>query len=233
MELLSRTVAVSAALIISAAAMAADSSCKVMDPELQGSYSGPCLNGLAHGQGVASGLAQYRGDFVAGAKHGAGIKSWPNGDRYEGEFVDDRKHGHGIYVWGQRTRWAGERYTGQYARDRRHGPGIYEWPDGRQLAGRWREDLPPAALPPAMQATVRHYAGQMIAVSTPGATVCRDVAVGIAQKDTFRGVVQALEGDQIRIKIAKVGSFSDRLDDQKIAVGVEIQQQRDEWYACR
>ena len=40
--------------------------CRVLDPELQGSYTGPCVNGLAEGRGAASGLATYEGEFRAG-----------------------------------------------------------------------------------------------------------------------------------------------------------------------
>jgi hypothetical protein len=40
--------------------------CKVLDPELQGSYTRPCVNGLAQGEGYATGSATYRGHFKAG-----------------------------------------------------------------------------------------------------------------------------------------------------------------------
>src|ERR671936_2685573 len=95
--------------------------CRVLDPELQASYSGPCVNGLAEGRGFAHGTATYEGDFRAGRKHGRGVKTWPNGDRYEGDFVEDRKEGTGMYVWGRRSPWAGQRYTGGFLNDRRHG----------------------------------------------------------------------------------------------------------------
>ena len=49
----------------------AEVNCKVLDPALQGRYEGPCLNGLAQGLGEAvGGATRYRGDFVAGRKHG-------------------------------------------------------------------------------------------------------------------------------------------------------------------
>src|SRR5438067_5493981 len=96
--------------------------CQVLDPELQGSYSGPCVNGLAEGKGVARGSAEYEGEFKAGRKHGRGVKSWPSGDRYEGEFANDEKQGHGTYTWG-RGPWAGERYEGNYVDDKREGFG--------------------------------------------------------------------------------------------------------------
>src|SRR5688500_16617172 len=61
-------------------AVHAQSPCRVLDPELQGSYRGPCVNGLAEGEGAASGAAEYRGSFRGGRKHGHGVKTWPNGD---------------------------------------------------------------------------------------------------------------------------------------------------------
>src|SRR5687767_8279771 len=84
--------------------------CKVLDPELQGSYDGGCVNGYAEGRGEARGRATYIGAFSAGRKHGKGVKTWPaTGDRYEGDFVEDRKHGTGTYAWGSRSPAAGER----------------------------------------------------------------------------------------------------------------------------
>lgn len=81
--------------------------CKVLDPELQGTYAGGCVNGLADGSGEATGTARYQGAFKAGKKHGKGVKTWPDtGDRYEGDFVEDRKQGAGTYVWGSRSAWA-------------------------------------------------------------------------------------------------------------------------------
>ena len=88
-----------AAMLLSVALAGAAADCRVVDSELQGTYTGPCVNGLAQGQGTAAGTARYTGEFVEGRKQGAGHKEWPNGDRYEGEFLNDLKHGHGIYVW--------------------------------------------------------------------------------------------------------------------------------------
>ena len=48
-----------AAILFVACSTAWGQSCKVLDPELQSSYSGPCLNGLAQGEGRASGIAEY------------------------------------------------------------------------------------------------------------------------------------------------------------------------------
>ena len=37
--------------------------CKVIPDSLQGSYSGKCKDGLAHGKGIARGVDFYKGEF--------------------------------------------------------------------------------------------------------------------------------------------------------------------------
>ena len=111
------------ASFFSPSALAAD--CRVLDPELHGFYEGGCKNGLAHGDGVATGSAEYRGEFRKGMKDGKGVKTWPWGDRYEGSFAADRRSGKGMYIWGKASQWAGERYVGDYVADQRHGQGTY------------------------------------------------------------------------------------------------------------
>src|SRR5690625_1603316 len=53
--------------------------CVVQDPELQLSYSGDCVDGQAHGRGVATGLhgAFYQGRFENGAAMAMGLNSMP------------------------------------------------------------------------------------------------------------------------------------------------------------
>src|SRR5512139_2318889 len=126
-------------LLLLLALPAAAQECKVLDPELQGAYAGPCKDGLAEGVGQAKGAAEYRGEFRAGRKHGKGVKTWPNGDRYEGEFAEDHREGRGKYTWG-RGPWEGESYEGGYLADKRHGEGTYRFSSGDVYRGLWAED---------------------------------------------------------------------------------------------
>ena len=183
--------------------------CKVMDPELQASYSGPCVNGLAEGQGSASGVAEYVGGFKAGRKHGHGVKTWPNGDRYEGEFVADHRQGYGSYVWG-RGAWQGERYDGEFAADRRYGYGIYWWPSGDVYQGPWQADAPIGPGTEMMRARAKHDAELRAAVARDGQKVCREMPVGIGGREWVRGVVVGIEGEHVGVRIddpGKQGNF--------------------------
>ena len=170
----------------------------MIDPELQASYSGPCVNGLAEGEGAARGSAEYRGAFQAGRKHGKGVKTWPNGDRYEGEFVADAKHGYGVYEWGAGP-WQGERYDGAFVDDRRHGYGIYWWPFGDVYAGPWEQDRPTGPGTQMMHARAKFAEEARAAVGREGQKVCRQAASGA--RDWVHGVVVAVEGDDVAVRI--------------------------------
>jgi len=181
--------------------------CRVLDPELQRAYSGPCVGGLAEGEGVALGAAEYRGAFKAGRKHGRGVKIWPNGDRYEGEFAADHKDGYGSYEWG-RGPWEGERYDGSFAADRREGYGIYWWPSGDVYAGPWESDRPTGPGTEMMLARARFAAEVLAAVARPGQKVCREMRVGIGGRDWVRGVVAGIEADHVGVRIDDPGTHA-------------------------
>ena len=134
------------------------------------------MNGFAEGEGTARGVAEYRGGFQGGRKHGKGVKTWPNGDRYEGEFVADLKAGYGVYVWGSGP-WEGERYDGSFAADRRHGYGIYWWPSGDIYSGPWESDLPTGPGTEMMRARAKFAAEAQAAVAREGQKVCREMPV--------------------------------------------------------
>ena len=191
-------------VFVAVAAPAFAQPCKVLDPELQGSYRGPCVNGLAQGEGMASGQAEYRGAFKAGHKHGRGVKTWPNGDRYEGEFVADRKEGYGVYVWGKGP-WEGERYDGSFANDRREGHGIYWWPHGDVYDGPWEADRATGPSTQMMQARARFAAEARAALAKRGQRVCREVVFGIGGRDWLRGEVADVEGEYVGVRIQDAG----------------------------
>jgi hypothetical protein len=181
--------------------------CRVIDPELQASYSGPCVDGLAEGEGVASGIAQYRGGFKAGRKHGKGVKAWPNGDRYDGEWDADTRHGYGSYVWGEGP-WKGERYDGPFVQDRRHGYGLYWWPTGDVYAGPWENDQLTGPGTEMMRARAKYAAEARAAVAKEGQKVCREMPVGIGGRDWVRGVVVGIEGDHVGVRIDDPGAHA-------------------------
>ena len=200
-----KTVTVTLFLLFATAAQAQQ--CRVLDPELQGFYSGPCVAGLAEGNGVAGGAAQYEGEFKAGMKHGKGVKTWPNGDRYEGEFLEDRRQGRGAYTWG-RGPWQGERYEGEFANDRRNGKGTYRYASGDVYSGPWQDDRAIGAPTPMMQALAKFEQESLAAVGKVGTKVCREVAVGIGGRDWQRGVVEAVQGNQVGVRIGAELSWS-------------------------
>ena len=190
--------------------------CKVLDPELQASYAGPCVNGLAEGVGSARGIAEYQGEFRAGRKHGQGVKAWPNGDRYEGGFVEDRKEGTGKYSWG-RGPWAGESYEGPYLEDQRHGEGVYRWPTGDVYQGPWVRDAIAGYATPMMLAQRKHAEEAKLAVAQAGRKVCREMAIGIALAEWIRGTVVGVSGEEVGVRGDDPGT------NRHVVAGVELQ----------
>ncbi|HET7198828.1 MAG TPA: hypothetical protein VFI86_09190 [Burkholderiales bacterium] len=192
---------VTVTIFLLAAGIARAQGCRVLDPELQSAYSGPCVNGLAEGKGVADGTAHYEGGFKAGKKDGKGAKTWPNGDRYEGDFAGDRREGHGTYTWG-RGPWQGERYEGAFAQDRRNGYGEYRYSSGDVYRGPWKDDVaigPPTEM---MRARAKFEEESLAAVGKAGTKVCREIEVGIGGRAWQRGVVEEVKGDQVAVRTA-------------------------------
>jgi len=73
-------------------------SCKVLKPEIAGTYEGKCKNGLAHGKGTASGADSYTGQFSKGLPNGTGKYTWQNGNTYNGEWADGMRNGIGRFT---------------------------------------------------------------------------------------------------------------------------------------
>lgn len=205
--------------------------CQVLDPELQGAYAGPCVNGLAEGEGHASGKAEYRGGFKAGRKHGKGVKTWPNGDRYEGEFIADAKHGTGLYVWG-RGPWAGERYEGGFANDRRQGFGVYRWRTGDVYRGPWHNDLATGPPTPMMQARAKFEEEARRAVAQQGTKVCREMPVGIGAWEWVQGTVAALAEGKVGIRIDEPGKHRHVIAGAEVNRGEIVWDEPTGWTPC-
>jgi len=218
-------------LFLFLASLALAQECKVQDPELQGAYSGRCVDGLAEGMGVASGIAEYTGEFKAGRKHGKGVKTWANGDRYEGDFFEERIEGFGTYTFG-RGPWAGESYTGEYVGGKRHGHGVYRWASGDVYSGPWREDVPVGPPTAMMLAQAKHREESRAAVAQPGQKVCREVAVGIGGRDWIRGTVLAVnEERQVAVRIDEIGP-QNPLGALGLKPGVFVWAAAEQWTPC-
>lgn len=222
-----------AALLGSCVAGAQSVSCIVADAELQGSYTGACVNGRADGYGEARGsAAQFRGEFKAGLPHGKGVKTWPSDDHYEGDFVEGRKEGTGMYVWGRRSQWAGHRYTGGWLKDRRHGYGVYELPNGERYAGPWENDRFVGKPTASMVARARMFAEHAAAVGRVGARVCRELELGVGVRDTVRGTVMEVDGDRVVVRIDDSGKLDHTLNDRPVRKGAIITDALKSWSLC-
>lgn len=70
--------------------------CEVKIPEIAENYEGKCKKGLAHGEGIASGVDTYEGSFKKGLPHGEGVYTFANGNVYSGSFEKGQKVGKGM-----------------------------------------------------------------------------------------------------------------------------------------
>jgi hypothetical protein len=75
--------------------------CKVLMEAISATYLGDCRNGLAHGQGIATGIDKYEGSFRRGLPHGRGSYTWANGDMYSGQWRNGKRHGEGTFIFFQ------------------------------------------------------------------------------------------------------------------------------------
>lgn len=93
--------------------------CKVLLPQISGSYEGGCKKGLAHGQGKAKGTDHYEGQFRAGYPDGKGTYVWSTGEKYTGQWKNGKRNGIGEYTFldngkdtTNRGQWTDDQYTG-------------------------------------------------------------------------------------------------------------------------
>ncbi len=86
-------------LLCSGASLMSQEKCTVLVKELEGSYTGDCKKGLAHGMGLAQGTDFYEGKFSKGLPHGSGKYTWSDGRVYEGEWRKGLRDGEGTMTY--------------------------------------------------------------------------------------------------------------------------------------
>ena len=203
--------------------------CKVIDPELQGSYEGGCRKGLASGKGVARGVATYEGGFREGMKAGRGVKTWPWGDRYDGEFENDHKNGSGVYTWGKGTQWAGQGYEGQFKDDRREGLGVYSWPNGDRYEGQWKQDQRMGLS--VMETRQRKALAVQQEAFKPGVTVCW-VSPAIEYGLVVKGKVESFDGSVLTVRLVELPPGLPIAQGSQLQVGQRIADGPIDWTPC-
>ncbi len=95
---------------------AQEQSCRVLLPNISGTYSGDCKNGLADGRGTAQGVDKYYGQFDKGLPEGKGTYTWADGSYYEGQWKQGMREGKGKMVYKDSTitgYWRTDKYIGQ------------------------------------------------------------------------------------------------------------------------
>jgi hypothetical protein len=101
--------------------------CRVWNPHPQSGetvqWSGACVNGFAHGRGVAKWSRNNvpyetdEGEWHDGRQFGHGTQVWPAGS-YDGELLDSEPAGRG------KLTLQGVRYAGSFRNGKPNGPGI-------------------------------------------------------------------------------------------------------------
>jgi len=86
-------------ILFSGTVIYAQNDCKVLMPEISGSYTGKCKNGLAHGKGLAVGADTYEGRFSKGLPNGSGTYRWEDGRIYEGDWSKGVRDGKGSMIY--------------------------------------------------------------------------------------------------------------------------------------
>ena len=178
--------------------------CVVQDPELQLSYSGDCVDGQAHGRGVATGLhgAFYQGRFENGAADGYGVKLYANGDAYAGEWSGGYRQGFGVYEYGERSPWRGDKYVGHWHRDQRHGQGTYMfYPTMEPFESQWDQGAPQTEASPLLQRRQRSVEVLMPVIGRVGVQVCSTLTDGAGPERVAHGQVVAVHDDRIQVRV--------------------------------
>jgi len=109
------------------------------DPKASITWTGPCKDGLAEGQGTLKTfqdgkvVAEASGEWRQGKANGHG--SWTaNGVHYEGELRDDEMNGRGVLTYR-----SGTRYEGEFRDDKPNGRGVIAYANGDRYEGEVRD----------------------------------------------------------------------------------------------
>jgi hypothetical protein len=86
-------------ILFSGSILYAQQDCKVLMPEISGSYAGKCKKGLAHGKGLATGMDTYEGRFKKGLPDGTGKYTWADGRVYQGSWSEGKRDGKGTMIY--------------------------------------------------------------------------------------------------------------------------------------
>jgi hypothetical protein len=86
-------------ILISGSILYGQKECKVLIPEISGSYTGKCKKGLAHGKGLAISTDTYEGRFSKGLPDGHGKYTWADGRIYEGAWKEGIMEGQGTMIY--------------------------------------------------------------------------------------------------------------------------------------
>lgn len=70
-------------------------------------------------------------------------------------------------------------------------------------------------------------------VARPGAQVCREMRVGIAERDWVRGVVLEADGARVKIRIEAPGRFHHAIGGITLAIGAVVSDDAIAWTPCR
>ena len=104
-------------LIITSSSELIAQDCKVLDPNLEGVYTGECKNGKAAGLGKAVGKYTYEGEFKAGLPDGKGEMTDDRGILFKGNFKKGKRDGEGILYLKdsiQNGFWKNDKYIGLF-----------------------------------------------------------------------------------------------------------------------
>ena len=194
-----------------------------LDGEPNGTYVGARKNGKADGYGVntwASG-DRYDGYWKADLIHGSGTYTFANGSGYQGEWFEGKMHGSATFVWA-----SGDRFEGTYKNDRPFG-GIYVKADG----SRYIAEITGHRIGPGTRFFTPE---ERAAVRTVGAKICHPGAMLFDLIDTtITGFVEEVEGERVKIRVARTGVYFQTYEGISINQGTIIWDDAENWEVCR